>query len=258
MASLSGQVALITGAGDGIGAATARLFAAEGARLGLVGRTAAKVEALAAETGGLAIPADVAAPGAMAAAVAAVAAAHGPVTILVNNAGVIDPIGPLAEADPEAWGRSIDINLKGVFLGMRAVLPGMLARGAGTILTVSSGAAHRPLEGWSAYCAGKAGAAMLTRACHLEAGGRGIRVMGLSPGTVRTGMQVAIRASGINPISQLLPEEHIPPDWPARALLWMCGPEADGDLGEELSLRDEELRARIGLTAGGDGAEVAR
>lgn len=251
MASLHGQVALITGAGDGIGAATARLFAAEGAKLGLVGWTAAKVEAVAAETGGLAIPADVAAPGAMAAAVAALEAAHGPVTILVNNAGVIAPIAPLAEAEPEAWGRSIDINLKGVFLGMRAVLPGMLARGAGTILTVSSGAAHRPLEGWSAYCAGKAGAAMLTQACHLEAGGRGIRVMGLSPGTVRTGMQVAIRASGVNPISQLLPEDHIPPDWPGRALLWMCGPEADGHLGEELSLRDEALRARIGLVAGG-------
>lgn len=247
--ALAGQVALITGAGDGIGAATARLFAAEGARVGLIGRTAARIEALAQEIGGaaLALPLDVAAPGAMDAAVARAEAAFGPVGILIANAGVIEPIAPLAEADPADWGRAIDINLKGVFLGLRAVLPGMLARGAGTILTLSSGAAHRPLEGWSAYCAAKAGAAMLTRSCHLETAGRGIRVMGLSPGTVRTGMQVTIRASGINPISRLEPSDHIPPDWPARALLWMCGPEADAHLGEEISLRDDAVRARIGL-----------
>lgn len=249
MDRLAGGVVLITGAGDGIGAASARLFAARGARVGLVGRRAAPLEALAAEIGpgALALAGDVSAPGMMAGAVAAVEAAFGPLDVLVNNAGVIEPIGPLEAVDPEAWARSIDINLKGVFLGLRAALPGMLARGGGTILNVSSGAAHRPLEGWSAYCAGKAGAAMLTRACHLELAGRGIRVMGLSPGTVRTRMQEAIRASGINAISQLLPSDHIPPEWPARALAWMCGPEADGWLGEEISLRDEAMRARIGL-----------
>lgn len=250
MAELEGRIALITGAGRGIGAATARLFVAEGARVGLVGRNAAQLVELAAELGpnAHALPCDVAEFGQVSAAVDRLAAVFGAPDILINNAGVVDPIAPLADSDPADWAASVTINLTGVYNGMRAVLPEMLARGAGTILTVSSGAAHNPLEGWSAYCSGKAGVAMLTRACDLENRQKGIRVMGLSPGTVRTEMQVRIRASGINRVSQLDPSVHVPPEWPARALLWMCGPEADVHLGEELALRDEGLRARLGLT----------
>ena len=121
---------------------------------------------------------------------------------------------------------------------MRAALPGMIARHSGTIITVSSGAAHNPLEGWGAYCSAKAGAAMLTRVAHVEAGALGVRVMGLSPGTVATGMQVKIRASGINPVSQLAPDAHIPADWPARALVWMCSADADEFRGQEIALYD--------------------
>ena len=183
------------------------------------------------------------------AAMAAVAGRFGPVDVLINNAGVIDPIGPLADADPSAWAGSVDINLKGVFYGMRAVLPAMRQRGSGTILTVSSGAAHNAMEGWSAYCTAKAGAAMLVRAAHLEEAGHGLRVMGLSPGTVATEMQVKIKASGINPVSQLDPAVHIPAEWPAKALLWMCGSAADAHLGKELSLRDDWLRRAAGLIA---------
>ncbi len=167
--------------------------------------------------------------------------------VLINNAGVIEPIAPLSDADPEAWARAIDVNLKGVFNGMRAALPGMMARGAGTILTVSSGAAHHALEGWSAYCTSKAGAAMLTRCAALEASPVGVRVMGLSPGTVATDMQREIKASGVNPVSQLDWSDHIPADWPARALLWMCGPDAADFAGQEISLRDEAIRRRVGL-----------
>ncbi len=240
---------LITGAGKGIGAAAARVFAEAGAHVGLMARDGDAIAALAAGIGprAMALAGDVADAAVLPGAVAEMERTWGGVDVLVGNAGVIEPIAPIAEADPEAWGRSIDINLKGVFLGMRAVLPGMLARGGGTILTVSSGAAHNPLEGWSAYCAGKAGAAMLTRSLHLEYGGRGIRAMGLSPGTVATEMQVKIKASGINPVSQLDPAVHIPADWPARALLWMCGAGADGHLGQEISLRDEGIRRAVGL-----------
>jgi NAD(P)-dependent dehydrogenase (short-subunit alcohol dehydrogenase family) len=90
---------------------------------------------------------------------------------------------------------------------------------------------------------------MLTRAAHLEAGAAGVRVLSLSPGTVATEMQRAIRASGMNPISQLDWSVHVPPEWPARALLWMCGPEADEFRGAEVVLRDGAIRARIGLSA---------
>ena len=142
----------------------------------------------------------------------------------------------------------IDINLKGIFYGMRAAMPVMQDAGGGTIITVSSGAAHHALEGWSHYCASKAGAAMLTEAADLEARQHGLRVMGLSPGTVATQMQREIKASGMNPVAQLDWSDHIPPEWPARTMIWMCSPDADEFLGQEISLRDEGIRARAGLT----------
>ena len=80
-----------------------------------------------------------------------------------------------------------------------------------------------------------------------EARADGVRAISLSPGTVATDMQAAIRDSGVNPISQLDWTVHIPPEWPARALLWMCGPDADAFLGAEISLRDEAIRRRVGL-----------
>jgi NAD(P)-dependent dehydrogenase (short-subunit alcohol dehydrogenase family) len=171
----------------------------------------------------------------------------GSIDVLINNAGVIEPIAHLADADPEAWSMVIDVNLKGVFYGMHAVLPAMRAGGGGSILTISSGAAHGPVEAWSHYCASKAAVHMLTRCLDKEEAANGIRAMGLSPGTVATQMQREIKASGINPVSQLDWEDHIPADWPARALLWMCSPEADDWCGQEISLRDEEIRRKVGL-----------
>lgn len=243
------KVVIVTGASRGIGAAAVRAFAAAGAKVAALARSEAQVAALAAEIGPsvMAQGCDVADWTSMQQAVAAVKNRFGRIDVLVNNAGVIEPIAQLAEADVAAWGQSIDINLKGVFHGMRAVLPVMRAQGAGTIITVSSGAATNPLEGWSAYCAGKAGALMLTRAAHLEEGPHGIRVLGLSPGTVATDMQVKIKASGVNPVSQIDFATHIPADWPARALVWMCGPAADDWLGRDISLRDEGVRRAVGL-----------
>ncbi len=249
MAALDGQTVLITGASRGIGAAAARSFVAAGAQVALLARSGTEIGALADEIGpaARAYACDVSDFAALAAAVQQAESDLGPVGVLVNNAGVISPIGRIAEIDPAAWARVIDINLTGVFNGMRAVLPGMVARGGGTILTVSSGAAHNPLEGWSHYCASKAGAAMLTRTLDLEYRAAGIRAMGLSPGTVATEMQVEIKASGLNPVSQLDFSVHIPADWPARALVWMCSEDAAEFTGTEISLRDEAIRRRVGL-----------
>lgn len=248
-ADLAGKLVVVTGAARGIGAATARAFVARGARLGLISRDGDRLAALAAETGGLALPCDVADATALGAALARAEAAFGPVEVLVNNAGVIEPIAPIASADPVAFQRTLAINIGGVFNGMHAVLPGMTARGRGTILTIGSGAAHNPLEGWSAYCSSKAGAFMLTRAAHLEAGAAGVRVISLSPGTVATDMQRTIKASGLNPVSQLDWSAHIPPEWVAQALLWLCGTGGDAWLGQEVSLRDEALRRAVGVIA---------
>jgi NAD(P)-dependent dehydrogenase (short-subunit alcohol dehydrogenase family) len=212
-------------------------------------RSHTQINALANEIGerALAITCDVSQWPEVEQAVATTRSHFGSLDILINNAGVINPISTLAASDPEEWGRAIDINLKGVYYGMRAVMPLMQDAGGGTILTVSSGAAHNALEGWSHYCTSKAGAAMLTRATHLEGADTGLRVMGLSPGTVATDMQHSIKQSGVNPVSELDWSEHIPPEWPARALLWMCGPDADGWLGQEISLRDPQIRSRVGL-----------
>jgi NAD(P)-dependent dehydrogenase (short-subunit alcohol dehydrogenase family) len=88
---------------------------------------------------------------------------------------------------------------------------------------------------------------MLTRCADKEAREKGLRIMGLSPGTVATDMQREIKASGVNPISQLDWDVHIAADWPARALLWMCGADADDFCGTEISLRDENMCKRAGL-----------
>jgi len=248
--TLQGKCVLITGSSKGIGAAAARAFAKAGANVALAARNGDAIADLAGEIGpsAIAIPCDVSRYWEVEAAVAACHTAFGQLDVLINNAGVIEPIAPLSEVEPDIWGHAIDINLKGVFNGMRAALPDMIERGSGTILTVSSGAAHNALEGWSAYCASKAGAAMLTRCADHEARPAGIRVMGLSPGTVATDMQREIKQSGINPVSALDWSDHIPADWPAKALVWMCSTDADEFLGQELSLRDAGLRRRIGLS----------
>ncbi|MFV0359549.1 SDR family oxidoreductase [Tropicimonas sp.] len=250
MTDMAGKVALITGASRGIGAATARVFVEAGANVALVSRGGEDLNDLAGELGApaLAIPCEVSRYWEIENAVKATRETFGSLDVLINNAGVIEPIAHLAEADPEAWGHNIDVDLKGVFHGMRAALPVMLAQGGGTILSVSSGAAHGPVEAWSAYCAAKAGAAMLTRCVDKEYAHLGIRAMGLSPGTVQTDMQRAVRDSGINPVSKLDWSDHLPPEWPARVLLWMCGIEADEFLGQEVALREEEIRIRVGLS----------
>lgn len=251
MSELSGKTVLITGASRGIGASAAREFAEAGANVVLLARSGGAIGTLAREIGdaALAIACDVSNYSAVDAAVQQAVAKFGGLDVLVNNAGVIEPIAPLAASDPAAWGQVIDINLKGVYYGMRAAMPVMQAAGAGTIITISSGAAHNALEGWSHYCASKAGAAMLTMCAHKEGAGAGIRAMGLSPGTVATEMQREIKASGINPVSTMEWEDHIPPEWVAQALVWMCTRDADEFVGQEIALRDEEIRKRVGLTA---------
>lgn len=246
---MTGKTVVITGASRGIGAEAGHVFAKAGANVVLVARSADPLAELAREIGDKAMPlaCDIGTYEAAEWAVKTAVDQFGRVDVLINNAGVIEPISHLSTADPEDWGRVIDINLKGVFFGMRAAVPVMKEQGGGTVLTVSSGAAHGPVEAWSHYCSSKAGAAMLTRCLDKEEREHGIRAMGLSPGTVATQMQREIKASGVNPVSKLDWSDHIPADWPAKTLLWMCSPEADGFMGEEISLRDEGIRKQVGL-----------
>ncbi|MEM7745275.1 MAG: SDR family oxidoreductase [Pseudomonadota bacterium] len=252
MSDLTGKSAVVTGASRGIGAAAARELAKAGAAVVLAARNTQEIAEVAEEiraAGGTARPiaCDVTDFAAVEGAVATADSLTGSLDIFVNNAGVIDPIGHLADSDPSEWAKAAQINYIGTYHGIRAALPVMIAQGQGTIINISSGAAHAPLEGWAHYCSAKAADAMLTRCAHLEAGDKGITVMGLSPGTVATYMQQAISASGINPVSQLDWSAHIPPEWVGRAIVWMCTPDAADLKGEEVKLREPEIRARIGL-----------
>src|SRR5690625_4531794 len=252
MVDLSGQAAIVTGASRGIGAATALALADAGAAVLLLARSTDQVETIAAEIrdkGGRshALQCDVSRWRDVEHAVQVGIEQFGRVDILVNNAGVIDPVGHLAESDPEVWGHAVDINLKGVYHGLRAVLPLMKAQGSGTVINISSGAAHAALEGWSHYCAAKAGVHMLTEAADLECRANGVTVIGLSPGTVATDMQLAIRESAMNPVSQLEWSDHIPPEWPARAIVHLSGPEGAEFAGQEVRLRDASFRRKVGL-----------
>jgi len=251
MADIAGKTVVITGASRGIGEAAAREFAAQGANVVLLARDRDAIAALAGEIGqtALAVPCDVSRYWEVEAAITAAVDTFGSVDVLINNAGMIDPMARIEEADPEAWGNLIDVNVKGVMHGIHAALPAMKAAGGGTIINISSGAATNPLEAWSAYCTSKAAVLMLTRCLHAEMAEHGIRSLGLSPGTVATKMQRDIKDSGLGPVAALDWSVHIPPEWPGKALVWMCGPEADPYLGGDISLREEDIRRAVGLIA---------
>ena len=252
MSELAGKAAVVTGASRGIGAAGARELARRGVSVILAARSLDQSEAVAAEIraeGGAAeaVACDVARYPDVEAAVARCVEAFGTIDILVNNAGVIDPIARLGDSDPEAWDQVVDINLKGVYHGLRAAIPRMTAAGGGVVVNISSGAATSALEGWSHYCATKAAVLALTRCSDKEYRDQGIRVVGLSPGTVATEMQVSIKASGINPVSQLDPSVHIPADWVGKAIAWLCQEEAAEHAGQDFSLKSDDAKRQLGL-----------
>jgi len=254
MGDLAGKVIIVTGASRGIGAAAAAALAKAGATVVLTARDSRLTGQMArsivsAGYAAFAHACDVSDYRAVDALVDDTTDRFGQVDALINNAGVIEPIASIAEGDPAAWARNIDINLTGTYHAIRAVLPGMIAAGGGTIVNVSSGAAIRPLEGWSAYCSAKAGLHMLTRAVALEAGAQGVRVFGFQPGTTDTDMQVLIRASGVNAVSQIPRGDLTPVAHPAAAIVYLCTSAADDLNGQEFSLRDEAFRGRLALEA---------
>lgn len=252
MKHLDGKTAVITGASKGIGEATARYLAAQGVTVVLAARSTQMIKTIASEIIGYggkasAFSCDVSDAPAVQSLIEHAKSTFGSVDILINNAGLIEPISRIAVSDPVAWSNVLDVNINGVYHGLRYAIPVMQDQGAGTIINISSGAANSFLEGWSHYCASKAAVLRLTGIAHKEYHETGVRVVGLSPGTVATEMQIAIKASGINPVSQLEPSVHISPEWVAKAIAWLCSSEADPHLGTDFSLKSNEGRVAVGL-----------
>jgi NAD(P)-dependent dehydrogenase (short-subunit alcohol dehydrogenase family) len=190
---LEGQSALVTGAGRGFGKAIALRLAAEGAAVALVSRSQGQLDQVAAQiraAGGRAepIPADVTDRAAVGAAVHAAEAKLGPLDLLVNNAGVPGPFGPLWELDPDRWWAAQAVHIKAPVLFLRAVLPGMIARGSGRIIIVSALAARMAAAYMSAYCTGKIAQSRLVEEVALEAKEHGVRAFAIDPGFVFTGI----------------------------------------------------------------------
>ncbi|EFL90916.1 SDR family oxidoreductase [Ahrensia sp. R2A130] len=246
---LTGRTVLVTGASRGIGEASARRLHAAGANVVLLARTTSDIDRIAEALGerALAIPCDVANWSAVEHAIEKTVERFGSIDTLINNAGLIEPIARIEDADPLEWSKVVDVNLKGAFQMVRACLPVMKRAGGGTVLNISSGAATSALEGWSHYCATKAALLMLTRCLHKEEAGSGIRAVGLSPGTVATHVQTAIRASGINPVSKLAADAHIPAEWAAEAVIWLLSDEARVHDGGDFSIKNDDGRRAVGL-----------
>ncbi|MCL4157006.1 UNVERIFIED_CONTAM: hypothetical protein GTU68_016888 [Idotea baltica] len=249
---LTNKAAVITGASRGIGEAAALELASQGVSVVLAARSKNSLDEIVSritESGGTAtaVECDVSEYEEVANAITECVALYGKIDILVNNAGLIDPIARIEDSDPNQWGNVVDVNLKGVYHGLRAALPLMKQQGNGVIVNISSGAATGALEGWSHYCATKAAVLSLTKCAHKEFGELGVRVVGMSPGTVATDMQVSIKASGINPVSQLDASDHIPPEWPAKAIAWLCTDAAAEYAGTDFSIKTDEGRRLVGL-----------
>jgi NAD(P)-dependent dehydrogenase (short-subunit alcohol dehydrogenase family) len=189
------------------------------------------------------LPADITDPAAVSSAVDQLTQLHGPVEALVNNAGMVHPIARVSELSPSDFERTVAVNLHGAFHCIHAVLPAMLQAGRGTVIQVSSGAAHQPLEGWMSYCVGKAGLWMMTQSLALEVRSSGVAVYGFQPGTIDTDMQARIRASGINPVSRMARTDHLPPRVPADCIAWLLRHRPADWHGEDL--RVDGVRRRM-------------
>jgi NAD(P)-dependent dehydrogenase (short-subunit alcohol dehydrogenase family) len=251
----AGRVALVTGAGRGIGAATARLLAREGAAIALAARTEEEIVSVAREIssrGSAALPVrlDVAEEVSVSSCFEKIRAELGDVTILINNAGTPGVPLPVAATRPEGWRRTFDVNVTGAFLCAREALPGMVSANWGRIVNVSSAAARHPVAGMAAYGASKAALDQLTRVLALEGGPYGIVVTGVYPGVVDTKMQEESRGFGQELIGKQLYRMFQgyrdfgmlrPPEEPAELISYLCTPAAQRLSGHIIRL--EQLEA---------------
>jgi NAD(P)-dependent dehydrogenase (short-subunit alcohol dehydrogenase family) len=238
------RAVLVTGAGSGIGRATAQLFAAEGARVVVVDQNEADAEktvALIKEAGGdaLAIAADVSQEADCRSMVERTVAAYGKLNVAFNNAGVGASGFAVADEEEIAFSRVVDVNLKGVFLSMKYEIPAMLAAGGGAIVNTASVAGLVGERGIGAYSASKHGVVGLTRTAALDYIGRGVRINAVCPGATRTRIladwfqdpKVEQFILSRHPIGRIAEPEEI-----GRAVLFLASDDASFVVGQALAV----------------------
>jgi NAD(P)-dependent dehydrogenase (short-subunit alcohol dehydrogenase family) len=246
-AGLDGQVAIVTGAGRGVGEAIAKELARRGAAVAVAARTDREIDEVVRTIeldGGtaVAVPTDVTDDAAVAHLVEETYERLGPPSLLVNNAGTWQHVGPLEEADVSEWWRDIEVSLRGSFLCSRAVLPPMLERRAGRIVNVSSYAAIAPPPYTSAYVAAKAALLTLSESLALELRGRGVTVFAITPGFVRTAIvdRVARSPEGRKFRPDLVERsDDLPPEWAGRLVADIASGRLDALSGSFLHVRDD-------------------
>lgn len=237
--SFAGRVALVTGAGSGIGAATALLLAERGASVALLGRRREPLDAVArriGERGGtaLAVTADVGVAAECERAVDAVVAEFGALHHAVNNAGIPGNTAKLAEGSPQEWDEVIAVNLSGVFYGMRYQIPAIEASGGGSIVNVSSVFVDR--AGPAPYTATKAGIRGLTRSAAKNYAALGVRVNEIEPGVTESEMTAA-NPDGTARLAAGIPMARLArPDELARAIAFLLSDEASYITGAHLAV----------------------
>ncbi|GAA0979354.1 glucose 1-dehydrogenase [Nocardiopsis tropica] len=240
MGRLDNKVALITGAAVGMGAEHARVFIAEGAKVIITDLNEKDGSELANELGenALYVHHDVSDPASWAAAVATGTQAFGPITVLVNNAGLSGPSAVTAELDPEAYNLVVAVDQTGVFLGMRAVLPGMVDAGGGSIVNISSAAAMAHLPGTPnvAYTGAKAAVRGMTKATAIEYGPHNVRVNSVHPGAILTPMAKNLNdTKELEALAQTLPiRRFADPREVSYTVLFLASDEASYMTGSEL------------------------
>ena len=236
MGRLDGKVALISGGARGQGAAEARLFAAEGARVVLADVLDDEGAATAAEIGDAArfVHLDVTDESQWQAAVAAAEEAFGPVTVLVNNAGILH-FQHVTRTDLADFDRVLRVNVHGVFLGMKAVAPSMERAGGGSIVNISSTAGLQGLPSLSAYVASKWAVRGLSKTAAIDLGPQGIRVNSVHPGGIDTPMVAG--TSGEAPFYKRLPVPRMgTPEEAARVVLFLASDESSYVTGAEVAV----------------------
>jgi 3-oxoacyl-[acyl-carrier protein] reductase len=188
MTELQGQVALVTGGGRGIGRNIAVELAEAGMKVAVAARSTNEIEGTAKDVGGIAIQCDVSDRDSVERMVERTEEELGPLDLLVSNAGISIEEGDAWTLDPDEWWRVFEVNVLGVYLCCRAVIPGMLERGGGRIVNVASGAAYLPGSSSTAYSASKAAVHRFSETLANQLQDRGVPVFSISPGLVRTRM----------------------------------------------------------------------